>query len=149
MEKIDYKILFEQFKADLNALVAKILIENGIEKNADLISSIDFIPNDSGMSMLANDYYQYVSTGRKPKARKVPIDDLIAWVKKYKIGSGNVNNTAWAIQQSIYRNGIKGKNYLEKVDESVADLSSEKLAEFLSVVIADDMVAVFDPLIKK
>lgn len=140
--------ILKQLISDLTLLTKRTMIENGVEEKSDLIKSIEFIPSSSGLQLLANDYYQYVSTGRKPKARKVPIEDLIEWVKKYSIGSGNVNQTAWAIQQSIYKRGIIGKGYENPVEEGVADMSSEQLAEVLSEVIADEMVIAFDPLTK-
>lgn len=139
------KDILANMVSDLTLLAQRTMIENGVESNSDLVKSVEFIPSTSGLQLLANDYYEYVSTGRKPKARKVPIEDLIAWVKKYGIGN---NSTAWAIQQSIYINGIKGKAFADPIENTVADMSSEQLAELLSEVIADEMVVAFNPLTK-
>lgn len=124
------------------------MIENGVESNSDLVKSVEFIQTNSGLQLLANDYYQYVSTGRRPRARKVPIEDLIPWIKKYNVGSGNINSIAWAIQQSIYKKGLKGKSFSDPVEQNVADLSADMLADELATVIADEMVAAFDPITK-
>jgi hypothetical protein len=55
----------------------------------------------------------------------VPISALIAWIKIKGIGSGrdsrgrfagkpaDINRLAWAIQQSIYLNGIKARPFVE------------------------------------
>lgn len=142
------KIILERMITDLTLLVQRIMISAGVRPDSDLIKSIEFIPTDSGLQLLANDYYQYLSTGRKPKARKVPIENLISWIKKYKIGSGDINNLAWAIQQGIYKNGIKGKAYADLVSDSVAELSSEQLSTVLSELLLEDMVMAFDPLTK-
>lgn len=145
---MDTKNILPQFIDDMVLLTRRIMIENGVEANSDLIKSVEYIPTSSGMQLLANDYYEYVSTGRRPKARKVPIEDLIVWIKKYGIAAGDINGIAWAIQKSIYENGIKGKSFINPVEDTVADFSSEKLADALSEMIADEMVAAFDPITK-
>ncbi len=140
--------ILETLVNDLTLLARRTMIENGVQSDSDLIKSIEFIPSSSGLAMVANDYYEYVSTGRKPKARKVPIEDLIPWIKKYGIGAGDINQLAWRIQQGIYKNGIKGKSFSTPVEDNVADLSSQELAEVLSEVIADEMVMAFEPITK-
>jgi len=140
--------ILNELISDLVLLVQRTMIDNGVDSNSKLLSTIEFIEKDNGLQLLANDYFQYVSTGRKPKARKVPIEDLILWIKSKGIGSGKINNIAWAIQKTIFENGIKGKNYLDPVEENVADLSSEQLVELLSEVIANEMVMAFEPLTK-
>lgn len=145
---MDTKNILPQFIEDMVLLTRRTMIENGVEEQSDLIKSVEYIPTNSGMQLLANDYYEYVSTGRRPKARKVPIEDLIVWIKKYGIAAGDINSIAWAIQKSIYENGIKGKSFINPVENTVADFSSEKLAEALSEVIADEMVMAFEPISK-
>jgi hypothetical protein len=142
------KDILIELKSDIETIVKNLMIQKGVNKNSNIIDSIEFIDTENGISMLANDYYQYLSTGRKPKARKVPIEDLITWIKKYNIGSGNLNQIAFKIQRSIFLNGIKGKNYIDIINNSVADYSSEELAEILSNIIADQLVEAFKPLTK-
>jgi len=50
--------------------------------------------------------------GRRAFTRKVPISNLIFWMKKE--GISTENNLVYAIRESIYQNGIKAKNFLEK-----------------------------------
>jgi hypothetical protein len=139
--------IFKQFEKDLVVLVQQTMIEQGVPKKSDLVKSVEFVSEDNGLRMYAFDYYEWLSTGRKPRARKIPIEALISWIKKYRIASGrSVNSVAWAIQQSIYRNGIKGRAFATPVENLVADFSSEEFAEILSEVIADEMVLAFEPL---
>jgi hypothetical protein len=133
---------------DLTLLAQRTMIENGLAADSDLVKSVVLVEKNGGLQLLALDYYEYVSTGRRPKARKVPVEDLIVWIKSKGIGAGNINNMAFAIQQSIYKRGIKGKAFANPVENNVADLASEELAELLSEVIADDMVDAFKPLTK-
>ena len=73
--------------------------------------------NSDIFKVLYNDYLEYIEEGRKPKAKKVPIKNIIEWCKRKGIGSDN--NTAYAIQQSIYMKGIKPKYILSNVDKTL------------------------------
>ena len=73
--------------------------------------------NSDIFKVLYNDYLEYIESGRKPKAKKVPIKNIIEWCKRKGIGSDN--NTAYAIQQSIYMKGIKPKYILSNVDKTL------------------------------
>jgi len=117
-------------------------------KGSDLVKSIEWEYNkkDGAFTLLALDYYQYVSSGRRARARKVPIEDLLKWIKDKGIptfGKGAVG-TAYAIQQSIYKRGIKAKSYEDPVIETAQDLTSETMAEDLSNYIVDDLVIILE-----
>lgn len=73
--------------------------------------------NSDLFKVLYNDYLEYIEEGRKPKAKKVPIKDIIEWCKRKGIGSDN--NTAYAIQQSIYMKGIPPRPILINVDKNI------------------------------
>lgn len=73
--------------------------------------------NSDIFKVLYNDYLEYIEEGRKPKAKKVPIKDIIEWCKRKGIGSDN--NTAYAIQQSIYMKGIPARPILINVDKNI------------------------------
>ncbi|WP_066834907.1 hypothetical protein [Rufibacter ruber] len=87
---------------------------------------------------------QYLETGRRPFAKKVPIQALIKWLKRYRIGgrdqktgrfrkvsSKSINDAAWAIQQSIFRNGIKARPFIQASLEYAEKLISEVIEEQL------------------
>ena len=73
--------------------------------------------NSDVFKVLYNDYLEYIEEGRKPKAKKVPIKNIIEWCKRKGIGSDN--NTAYAIQQSIYMKGIPARPILINVDKNI------------------------------
>ena len=73
--------------------------------------------NSDIFKVLYNDYLEYIEEGRKPKAKKVPIKNIIEWCKRKGIGSDN--NTAYAIQQSIYMKGIPARPILINVDKNI------------------------------
>ena len=131
------KALTKELKLASQKVLAKYKL-----KDSDMSKSIDWTYDEKNDAfiMLANDYYEWVSTGRKPRARKVPIEDLLPWVKK-EIGSAGAVQIAWRIQQSIYKNGIRGKFYADPVVDTTTEIISEKLATDLSEYICDDLVA--------
>lgn len=143
IQPVNYNNLYKAMTSDLIAAVKAILLANGVKKESNLIKSIDVTPNQDGLTLLALDYYTYLSTGRRPKANKVPIESLIAWIKQYNVGGGNVNSLAFAIQQSIYKRGIKGKGYSESVTNNITELTADQLAKALAQIIADDMAIAF------
>jgi hypothetical protein len=63
---------------------------------------------DNIIVITAPEYVQYIQSGRKAGALKgvrIPINVLLNWLKSKGIRGGVTR--AWAIQQSIFNNGIK------------------------------------------
>ena len=109
---------------------------------SDLINSIDWEYRSDQFVLLANDYFTYVSTGRRARARKVPVLELIKWLKKKNIQPGNRqshNSLAFALQNSIYKTGIKGKNFIDPVINVTLEILSEYIAEDLSEMTAEEI----------
>lgn len=75
----------------------------------------------ASVEILSNYYATFLDKGRRPNVKKVPIMILIKWIKKKgirfndkKTGRFLSHNTmAYMIRNSIYRNGIKGRNFIE------------------------------------
>ena len=113
--------------------------------DSDLSRSIEYQYRNDSFIMLANDYFQYVASGRPPKARKVPVEDLIKWMKKKGIApsKGDYNATAFAIQQAIYKNGLKPRPFINPIIETDLDIISEdfayELSEDIALLIAEDL----------
>lgn len=80
---------------------------------------------DSSVTIVAQDYLQWVDTGRRPGAKKIPIEALLLFIKQRGIGQMrgtggkfgkrtiSANSLAFAIQTAIFKNGIKGRHVLE------------------------------------
>ena len=132
----------EALLEELKLATQKVLETRKGLKGSDLVKTMEYDYKDDAFVLLAADYYTYVSTGRKPRARKVPIEDLIKWIKDKNISTRgrSISSTAFAIQQGIYRSGIKGKVYEDEVIGVDTEIISERLAEDLSNYIVDDLV---------
>lgn len=123
--------LGKQFLIELQSAVQSIF-NKSLGKDSDLSKSIEFIPQRDSILMYANSYYQAVSNGRAPLKKKIPIALLLLWMKKNGITPKNgysINESAYAIQTSIYKNGIRGKNLIEIVQNSVLDIVEVRIAE--------------------
>lgn len=108
-------------------------------QRSDLYKSIEFVYKNDVFVLLANDYFQAVAEGRRRHARLVPVEDLIKWMKKKGIAprNGTYNTVAYLIQQSIYRNGIKARPFVNPIIDTTTDIISEDLATTLSEEIAE------------
>jgi hypothetical protein len=104
-----------------------------------------------GLRIVALDYLQWLDTGRRPGAKKIPISALLQFIKNRGIGQVrgkggrfgkrtiSANSLAWAIQISIFKHGIKGRHILDPawalgqevmgqlLDESALDIISRDL----------------------
>lgn len=96
---------------------------------SDLIKSIEGKYTIPTIYVMVNDYIDYIESGRKPFARKVPIKELRKWASKKGIGSDN--KTLYAIQQSIYKNGIYPRKVISTFYKMLEQEWSNNLAEKL------------------
>jgi hypothetical protein len=140
--KDDIKSILKDLLPKLERITIQTMVYRGIKQNSNLAKSVDYKVTEKGVDMIANDYWTYASSGRRPYTRKVPIRDLIDYIKRYNIRPKNgqtLNQLAFAIQTSIYKNGINPKNYTLKVVGATSDLTEETISSELVDVIADDV----------
>ena len=136
--------LGSDFVKELQAVVQNIL-KNSFRKDTDLAESVSFEYGRDQILMYVNDYYEDISNGRRPNARKIPLYPIIQWIKKNDIVSPkySTNQLAFVIQNSIYKNGIRGKNFMDLVEGSVLDVAEVRLADNLEQVIGDSLFSAF------
>lgn len=147
--KISINAVLKDIQGDILTAIRKILIEKGVKRKADLYKSLELKPKYNTLTLFAYDYYEWVSTGRKKFQKKVPIDALVKWIRKYRIPSGRGKNAvitlAFKIQQAIYQNGIQGKNYIDPVGEVTEKIMQERLEELFGDIVISDFEG-FDKL---
>lgn len=145
--------IIEQFENELTLITQQVMISHGVDKNSKLINSVGYEYNSETnvFQLLAFDYYTWVSTGRQPRARKVPILPLVQWIKDKKIQGRNKktgrfisnNSLAFAIQNSIYKTGIKGKNYIQAVEDAAGNFLEFQLADTLEFALLQELDKTF------
>jgi hypothetical protein len=113
----------------------------------------------NGIKIDLPDHAQHLNNGRTPmRGKKPPISAIISWIKRYRIvgrdkntgkykkASGNqINQLAFAIQRSIWKNGLKPRYFIEPSIE----YAQEKLAEFVDDILIPDIMSVIDFKLKK
>ena len=138
MVPITYNVS-EEFRNSLIAATKQLMLIYNLQ-DSSLVNSIEWQYKDNFFILLANDYFQWVDSGRRPRARMVPIEALISWIKKKGIQpryGGTINSLAWAIRISIYKVGIMPRPYIDNIIGQSTDMISEDIAEKLSIEIAD------------
>jgi len=93
----------------------KELIEQGHQATGNLVNSFEQrvieVPNSIVLEILMDEYGIYVNEGRKTGGKKVPINVLVDWIERRAIVNGDkqVKSLAFAIQQTIHKEGIPTK----------------------------------------
>ena len=138
-ETIEIQVSKAMLDELLTATKQIMLMYNSLN-NSDLVKSLEWQYRNDVFVLLANDYFKYVDTGRRPRARRVPIQALIKWMQKKGIrptGRMTYTSLAFAIREAIYKAGIRPKPFTQLIIGSAIEYLSEELAVNLSVQIAD------------
>lgn len=106
------------------------------------------VQQEQGMSVLqilAEDYLQFVQSGRLPNPRGVPIGNLIAWIKARGLKGRDKNGRfisdtsfAFAIQTNIKKFGIRPSNLLDKALEKIE--SDPRITELVEQAAYDELI---------
>ena len=76
------------------------------------------------------DYFKYVNEGRRPNVKRVPIKALLDWIKirgvrfrseRGRFARGSNLQMAFAIQQNIFKYGVKPANIYDKGLDGIED----------------------------
>lgn len=63
------------------------------------------------INLIVRDYIEYIESGRKRNSKRIPIDALAEWAKEK--GISTKNEVLYAIQQSIFRDGISPRPIMD------------------------------------
>lgn len=92
--------------------------------------SVEMTPDGPVAVLSYADYFKYVNEGRRPNVRRVPIKDLLEWIKirgvrfrteRGRFRRGTNLQMAFAIQKNIYKYGIKPANIYDKGLDGIED----------------------------
>lgn len=98
--------------------------------------------SDFTFNLFYNYYLEYIESGRKPKARKVPIRPLLDWMKRNFI-SDDVR-VAYAIRESIYQKGIPARPLLEPFGDMLDERFENKIYEYIFETITEKLDKYFN-----
>lgn len=92
--------------------------------------SVDMGPDGPFAVLSYVDYFKYVNEGRRPNVKRVPIKALLDWIKirgvrfrseRGRFKRGTNLNMAFAIQQNIFKYGVKPANIYDKGLDGIED----------------------------
>ena len=143
IDRNNIKKMLKDLISELDRITVAIMTQKGVKSKSNLIRSVEYKVTNKGIDMIANDYWQYVSSGRRPYTKKVPVKDLIPWIKQYGITpkpGQSINQLAFAIQTSIYKQGINPKGYMNKVMDATSEITEDAVADEMVELITDEVV---------
>jgi hypothetical protein len=94
-----------------------------------LSAKVKDTPDGLMLELSYMDYLKNVNFGRKPKKKKVPVNVLLQWIKDKRIRGRNKKGRfikdlsfAFAVQQNIFKYGIRPTNIFDKTYDSFEDV---------------------------
>ena len=144
---------------ELEISAVKELVDQGHRATGKLVNSVEtrVITNSLGFSLilLAEQYGIFVDSGRRPRAKKVPVMALVEWVKTKAIARNDQEafRVAYAIQQKIFLEGIPTRNAFKYsrngrrvgwIDFVAQELSNELVGKLEQAALEDFEVMIDD-----
>jgi hypothetical protein len=119
----------EMLKAVILGFIQDGRKNNVTSSQSDIAKATKITLDTNGLAINLPDFADDIDKGRKAGTYP-PFKAILAWALKYRIqalgGSSKsrigANQLAFAIRQSIYRNGIKPRPFLDDVDKYATDL---------------------------
>lgn len=115
-------------------------------------TSVVTMTTDGGKIILP-DYAIQLDAGRRKRAKYVPLADLIAWLKRYrilarvkrtgkfrKVSQDSINAAAVAIQKAIFKNGILAKPFIN----ATLDFQEELISKVIDEVLVPEIVSILE-----
>ena len=130
----------------------KVIMETQGLVGTDVYKSINWTFDGSRFTMFANDYYQYIDSGRKAGGKRVPVESILTWIRKKNIRPRNemtINSLAYIIQRSINRKGIFPRPMTQRIVGVSLETISERILDDLVVKVADEITMLLTTTIGK
>lgn len=118
-------------------------------------TKVDF--DTDGIRIELPKYAQQLDAGRKARVEKIPIQSLIAWIKRYRINArnskgkfvkrpaGSINSLAYALQTNIYKNGIKARPFIQ----ASIQYGEQVLSDAIDQIIIPNIITQIDFIFNK
>lgn len=136
--------ILNALKEDLKALFQGVLESDmGINDkvgvntlvNSNLHDEVSVTNNFNVFTIFYNDYLEYIESGRKPLAKRVPIGVLVNWMRRK--GISNDVKVAYAIQQSIFYEGISPRPFFPVFEDDLDRMMEQYLDKIFEGIITN------------
>lgn len=133
-----FRLILETDQYGVNEKVGKnTLKDSDLHRTANIQS--DRIED---YNLFYNDYLEYIESGRKPFARKVPVQALIQWARRK--GIPDDSSTIYAIRESIYKYGIKARKILQYFEQELDELWENDLSNKIFETVTSQLDKIFN-----
>lgn len=88
------------------------------------------------------DYFFFVDQGRKRFANKVPVQALLKWMDRKGIqprAGLTKNQVAYAIQNGIFKSGIRPRRFIDMIVEASMDIILEGIVEDYTISVTNEI----------
>jgi hypothetical protein len=113
-----------------------------------LTNSVNGVADMFKILVEINDYYIWVVRGRRPRAQNPsgkppPFSKIREWVGRRKFQFSDkrgrllsFDRTAWIVRAAVWKNGVKGRDFITPANRRIVEAYGERLADplFLSIV---------------
>jgi len=122
LKPVNVDEVLEQFRKDIFDIVTENIINLAkLNINSELVKSVEVFTDNNTIDIRMNNYAIYLDKGRKALMKKIPFSVIYRWVLKNKIKFNDKTyiQTAYMIRNSIYKKGIRPRNFLKVIQEDV------------------------------
>jgi hypothetical protein len=101
---------------------------------AEAVSKFKVEVNGNELDVVIPGYYLFVDKGRK-KGKRPPVNAILNWIKreKIKVPQGvNLLSFAYAVANSIGKEGIKPRPFIEEVQDETAIITRDYMANIIN-----------------
>lgn len=128
-------IIFEDDSISSNKKVGKNTLKDSALRNN--VETKVIASDNAIIQTFFNHYIIYVEKGRKKGAKRIPIDALRDWALRKGIPTDN--NTLYAIQTAIVRDGITGRPIFATLEKNIEELFEKQYFDELFTAIITEL----------
>lgn len=106
----------------------------GLEKSIQ-VKSVSYDITNNKVQINIPEYTKYIESGRKRRAKKVPISIILKQLKRKNVTPSN--SIAFAIQNSIYKKGIIARPFIDRAVKEAQNAITVDIQDYMDVTIQD------------
>lgn len=146
LKQVNVDEVLEQFRKDIFDIVTENIINLAkLNINSELVKSVEVFTDNNTIDIRMNNYAIYLDRGRKALMKKIPFSVIYRWVLKNKIKFNDKTyiQTAYMIRNSIFKKGIRPRNFLKVIQEDVERLVSFNINDRVISQFEDNLENIF------
>lgn len=107
---------------------------SGLETSI-FIRDISYSISNNKVQISMPEYAKYIESGRKRRKKKVPLSIILKQLRRKNLPT--TNGLAFAIQNSIYKKGIKPRPFIDRALDMAQNAITVDIEEYMTTTIQD------------